>query len=142
VIKLLHSSQTAVHIVTLLEEMPVQETIDAAHDLAAADYRLGAVVVNRMRPALVQREQVAGDGRVEVASLKAGLKMAGVATALADPLAREMSEYAAWQREQADIADRLDSITAPRITLPDLAPPVDLGELTELAGYFLAGDVQ
>ena len=142
VIKLLHSSQTAVHIVTLLEEMPVQETIDAAHDLAAADYRLGAVVVNRMRPALVQREQVAGDGGVDVASLKAGLKMAGVATALADPLAREMSEYAAWQREQADIADRLDSITAPRITLPDLAPPVDLGELTELAGYFLAGDVQ
>ena len=110
---------------------------------------LAEIVDHSLRPQLlhclhhvVQREQVAGDGRVDVASLKAGLKMAGVATALADPLAREMSEYAAWQREQADIADRLDSITAPRITLPDLAPPVDLGELTELAGYFLARDVQ
>ncbi len=30
VIKLLHGKQTAVHLVTLLEEMPVQETIDAA----------------------------------------------------------------------------------------------------------------
>src|SRR6478609_2599374 len=30
VIKLLHSDRTAVHIVTLLEEMPVQETLDAA----------------------------------------------------------------------------------------------------------------
>ena len=58
VIQLLHSAQTAVHIVTLLEEMPVQETIDAAQDLAAADYPLGAVIVNRMRPALVKREQV------------------------------------------------------------------------------------
>ena len=32
VIDLLHSTNTAVHLVTLLEEMPVQETIDAAHD--------------------------------------------------------------------------------------------------------------
>jgi hypothetical protein len=95
-----------------------------------------------MRPALVQREQVAGDGRVDVASLKAGLKMAGVATGLTEPLAREMTEYAARQREQADIADRLDSITAPRITLPELTPPVDLGELMELASCFLARDVQ
>ena len=142
VIQLLHSAQTAVHIVTLLEEMPVQETIDAAHDLTAADYPLGAVIVNRVRPALVKREQVTGDGGVDVASLKAGLKMAGVATGLTDPLAREMSEYAARQREQADIADRLDSITAPRITLPELIPPVDLGELTELASCFLARDVQ
>ena len=35
VIKLLHGPQTAVHIVTLLEEMPVQETIDAAAELGA-----------------------------------------------------------------------------------------------------------
>ena len=38
VIELLHSAQTAVHLVTLLEEMPVQETIDAAEDLAAAGF--------------------------------------------------------------------------------------------------------
>ena len=34
VIQLLHGERTAVHLVTLLEEMPVQETIDAAADLA------------------------------------------------------------------------------------------------------------
>ena len=36
VIKLLHGRQTAVHLVTLLEEMPVQETVDAAAELRDA----------------------------------------------------------------------------------------------------------
>jgi anion-transporting ArsA/GET3 family ATPase len=142
VIQLLHSVRTAVHLVTLLEEMPVQETIDAAHDLAVAQYPIGAVVVNRMRPALVERGQVARGGDVDLASLRAGLKMASVAVAWADPLARQMSEYADRQREQADIVERLESIPAPRITLPDVTPPVELGELTELASYFRAGDAQ
>jgi hypothetical protein len=48
-----------------------------------------------------------------------------------------MSEYAARQREEAEIVARLASIKAPRITLPDVAPPVELGELNELARYFL-----
>jgi anion-transporting ArsA/GET3 family ATPase len=137
VIELLHSFRTAVHLVTLLEEMPVQETIDAAQDLAAARYPMGAVVVNRMRPALVEPEQVGGNGVVDLASLRAGLRMAGVASAFAGPLARQMSEYAARQREEAEIVARLASIKAPRITLPDVAPPVELGELNELARYFL-----
>ncbi len=46
---LLHSSRTAVHLTTLLEPMPVQETADAVSELAAADLRLGAVVVNQAR---------------------------------------------------------------------------------------------
>ena len=55
VITLLHGKQTAVHLVTLLEEMPVQETIDAAVELAAGGFHLGAVIVNRARPALIER---------------------------------------------------------------------------------------
>ncbi len=53
VIKLLHGKQTAVHLVTLLEEMPVQETLDAAEELRAAGFQLGSVVVNRARPVLI-----------------------------------------------------------------------------------------
>src|SRR3954447_26120290 len=45
----LTSPQTAVHLVTLLEEMPVQETTDAATELTAAGLPLGAVVVNSVR---------------------------------------------------------------------------------------------
>ncbi|MDI5976792.1 ArsA-related P-loop ATPase, partial [Amycolatopsis magusensis] len=50
VVRLLHSGETAVHLVTLLEEMPVRETVEAVAELDGADLRPGAVLVNRVRP--------------------------------------------------------------------------------------------
>jgi anion-transporting ArsA/GET3 family ATPase len=141
VIELLHGPQTAIHLVTLLEEMPVQETIDAAGELAAAEYRIGAVIVNRARPALIAPGQLGPDGAVDVTLLTAGLRKAGVPAGHTAALAQEMAEYAERQRIQAENAERLDTVSAPRIELPDLNPPVELGELNELAAYFTA-DVQ
>src|ERR1700754_1749867 len=46
VVRLLHSGDTAVHLVTLLEEMPVRETLDAVAELDTADLRPGTVFVN------------------------------------------------------------------------------------------------
>ena len=48
---LLRSPQTAVHLVTLLEEMPVQETVDGVAELRAAGLPVGAVIVNMVRTA-------------------------------------------------------------------------------------------
>ena len=138
VIELLHGPRTAVHIVTLLEEMPVQETIDAATELTRAGIRLGAVVVNRARPALVGKGQVRKGGRVDLAGLGRGLAAAGIDAALAGPLGVQLAEYADRQATEAANLARLDAVDAPRIELPDLTPPVELGELTELAAYFLA----
>jgi hypothetical protein len=125
--------------VTLLEEMPVQETIDAATELTRAGIRLGAVVVNRARPALVGKGQVGKGGRVDLAGLGRGLAAAGIDAALAGPLGGQLAEYADRQATEAANLARLDAVDAPRIELPDLTPPVELGELTELAAYFLAG---
>jgi anion-transporting ArsA/GET3 family ATPase len=91
VIKLLHGARTAVHIVTLLEEMPVQETLDAAAELRRLDFQLGAVIVNRARPTLIAAGQVGADGTVDVELLAAGLKRAEVAAAHAPALATEMA---------------------------------------------------
>ena len=137
VIKLLHGPRTAVHIVTLLEEMPVQETIDAAGELRMLGFQLGAVIVNRARPTLITDGQVGPDGAVDLARLTAGLDRAGVAAVQAPALAREMAEYAQRQRVQEENAARLDGLDLPRIELPDLNPPVQLGELTDLADRFL-----
>jgi anion-transporting ArsA/GET3 family ATPase len=137
VLELLHSRRTAIHLVTLLEEMPVQETIDAAAELTANGFHLGAVVVNRARPTLVADGQVSADGHVDVAELRHGLSAAGVDESQADALAGQLAEYADRQAVQAENRARLAAVTAPRIELPDLTPPVDLGELIELAGYFL-----
>ncbi|TWE10024.1 ArsA-related P-loop ATPase [Rudaeicoccus suwonensis] len=48
--QLLQSAQTRVHLVTLLEEMPVQETVDAVAELRHLSLPLGAVVINQERP--------------------------------------------------------------------------------------------
>jgi anion-transporting ArsA/GET3 family ATPase len=136
VIALLHGAQTAVHIVTLLEEMPVQETIDAASELRAAGFHLGAVVVNRARPALIEPDQLDANCAVDVKLLATGLRKVNVPVGYAEALAQEMFSYAARQRIQAENEEQLDAVDAPRIELPDLNPPVELGELQELASCF------
>jgi anion-transporting ArsA/GET3 family ATPase len=135
VIQLLHGTQTAIHIVTLLEEMPVQEALDAAEELTVSGFNLGVVVVNRARPALITDDQVGEDG-VDIKLLTAGLRKANIPAAHAAALAKEMSDYAERQQIQAENSLRLDAVKVPRIELPDINPPVGLGELNELASCF------
>ena len=136
VIELLHGPQTAVHVVTLLEEMPVQETLDAADELSSLGFHLGVVAVNRVRPALIDEGQLGPDGRPDLELLTAGLRKANIAAVQVGPLAHEMVDYAQRQRLQTENSRRLDELTVPRIELPDLNPPVELGELNELAACF------
>jgi anion-transporting ArsA/GET3 family ATPase len=137
VIKLLHGTRTAVHIVTLLEEMPVQETLDAVAELKRLEFHLGAVIVNRARPKIIGPGQVGEDGSVDTAALAAGLKKAGIGPEHAPALAREMTEYAQRQRVEDENTTRLEALDLPRITLPDLNPPVQVGELKDLAARFV-----
>ena len=133
VIRLLRSKQTAVHIVTLLEEMPVQETLDAAAELRASGFPLGVVFVNRARPVLF-------DGRrVDVAAVAAGLRDVRLPVALAEPLSEEVAEYADRLDIESLNETRLGELELPRIVLPDLTPPVDRGELNELADAINTG---
>ncbi len=80
VVRLLHSGDTAVHLVTLLEEMPVRETLDAVAELDGADLRPGAVFVNRVRPPRLPARSLAAaaDGRVDAARVRTGLASAGL----------------------------------------------------------------
>jgi len=127
VIDLLHGPETAVHIVTLLEEMPVQETLDAAGELTAAGYHLGQVIVNRARPELVPA------GKPTVSKLADGLRQAGLDAGLAPGLLAELADYAERQQVQQAAATDLGQAGAPIRRLPELAPPMDLGGLYELA---------
>ena len=136
VIKVLHSRGTRVHLVSLLEEMPVQETLDAAGELAASGFRLGTVVVNRARPELV-RDGVFRRTRTgrpaDVARLAEGLAAAGVDAGLAAGLALELSDFDLRQQVQNENAERLEVLALPVVRLPELNAPVDLGDLYELA---------
>jgi anion-transporting ArsA/GET3 family ATPase len=138
VINLLHGDQTVVHLVTLLEEMPVQETIDAVADLTENGFTIGAVIVNRARPAYIEDGMLGADNAADAKAISAGLRRANLPVALAPALAQEMTEYADRLELQAANASRLDAVDVPRITLPDLNPPVELGELNDLAACFFA----
>ena len=132
VIALLHGKQTAVHLVTLLEEMPVQETIDAAAELR--DGRLPARRRHRQpgAPDADRRRR-----RSTRSCSTAGLRKVNLPAALSKGLAQEVASYADRLTIQAENAAHLDELDLPRIELPDLNPPVDRGELNELAAKFL-----
>jgi anion-transporting ArsA/GET3 family ATPase len=130
---LLHSAQTVVHLVTLLEEMPVQETLDAVGELRAAGYRIGRVIVNRARPLLVEAGLLT-DGQVNHKTLARGLAKAGLQASLAGALATEVAEYSQRQAIQAEADDQLVEAGVPIVRLPELSPPMDVGGLFELAG--------
>ncbi|RSS56351.1 ATPase, partial [Streptomyces sp. WAC07061] len=78
VMKVLKSPDTAVHLVTLLEEMPVQETSDGIDELVGAGLPVGRVIVNMVRPHHLDEDtlRAAADGhRTEIAKAlsRAGL---------------------------------------------------------------------
>lgn len=134
---LLRSPRTAVHLVTILEEMPVQETADAAAELHGMDIPIGAVVVNQTRqPALSDAQlRSALDGTLDPEEVAGGLKAAGLAghTGLIEALIREAGAHA--ERVQLEAGQRLlvESIGQPVVPLPWLADGVDLAGLYELS---------
>ena len=59
VMKVLRSSATRVHLVTLLEDMPVQETADAVAELRGLGLPLGTLLLNQVRPPLLDDDLLA-----------------------------------------------------------------------------------
>jgi anion-transporting ArsA/GET3 family ATPase len=137
VVRLLHSQDTAVHLVTLLEEMPVRETVEAVEELDGADLRPGAIMVNRVRPPRLPARSVtaAADGRVDATRVRVGLTTAGLKLSPEDldGLVEETVEHAirvqAEQRARAQLAE----VDLPAVELPDLVDGVDTAALYELA---------
>ncbi|MFI0816736.1 ArsA-related P-loop ATPase [Streptomyces sp. NPDC021098] len=141
VMRVLKSPQTAVHMVTLLEEMPVQETADGIAELRSDGLPTGAVIVNMVRPAILDHEAVdaAANGRraaVAKALSQAGLggaRRGGLAERLVDPLleqAREHAERVALERAQRS---ELSGLDLPLHELELLTDGVDLAGLYRLA---------
>ncbi len=141
VMKVLKSPDTAVHLVTLLEEMPVQETSDGIDELRAAGLPVGRVVVNMVRPHHLDEEALraaSGERRGEVARAlsRAGLGAArrgGPAERLVDPLLEQAAEHAErveLEREQRAV---LAGLGVDAYELPLLGGGMELAGLYDLA---------
>lgn len=137
VMALIRSPATAVHLVTVLEEMPVQETLDGIAELRSAELPVGAVFVNMVRrPRLAGAElAAAGTGDLEAARLVAGLRAARLAPAepLAAALCAEASEHAVRVALEARERAELAAAGRPVYELDLLEDSVDPGSLYRLA---------
>lgn len=135
VMSVLRSQRTAIHLVTLLEEMPVQETIDGVAEIRDAALPVGSVIVNMRRAPIAHiGEALAIDDRKRVSS---ALQAAGIDKrkgAIADLLLGEARDYSARTQLELEQRARLAEVDAPVYELPLLPGGIDLAALHELAG--------
>ncbi|MBM7783499.1 ArsA-related P-loop ATPase [Tenggerimyces flavus] len=137
IMALMRSPQTAVHLVTLLEEMPVQETSDGIAELREARIPIGSIVVNLARrspldPAGLRK---AASGKLSRAQLVAALTSSGLAcdAATVDGLLAEAAEHAVRVALEDTQRKRVAELGRPTYELSRLTDGVDLGGLYELA---------
>lgn len=142
VMRVLKSPETAVHLVTLLEEMPVQETSDGIAELQAANLPVGRLIVNMVRPAVLDdAELTLAQGGVARAAIAKSLSAAGLGGArrggnaerLVTPLLDQAAEYA--ERHELERSQRavLADSGLPLHELPLLTEGMDLAGLYRLA---------
>jgi anion-transporting ArsA/GET3 family ATPase len=138
--RVIRSPQTAVHFVTLLEEMPVQETLDGVAELRGlpgGGIQVGGIMVNMARPVALTGDQLraAAAGRLDEDELALGLKAAGLddSRALAADLAAELAEQSRTELAQQAQRRRLDEPGQPVYQLPMIADGMDLAGLYRLA---------
>lgn len=137
VVKLLHSELTAIHLVTLLEALPIQETIEAIDELKELGLPIGSVIVNRNIPSYLDADDIAkaAEGDVDADSVRAGLAKVGITLGDDDfaGLLTETIQHATRVSARAESAAQLDEVDIPRLELPAISDGVDLGSLYELA---------
>lgn len=129
VARLLHSKKTAVHVVTRLEEMPVQETLDAVAELTALKLPVGHILVNAVSPPLLEGV------RVTKAGLKRDLVTAGLPhdAGTVDGLVAEARDHQRRLAVQSELRGELTALDHPVVELPLQADGIDLSGLYTLA---------
>ena len=130
-------SLTAIHLVTLLEALPMQETLEAIDELQALQLRIGSVIVNRNIPAYLTPDALAkaAEGDIDADKIRDDLTNTGITLSDSDfaGLLTEAIQHATRITARAESAEQLDEIKVPRLELPALPDGVDLGSLYELA---------
>jgi anion-transporting ArsA/GET3 family ATPase len=125
----LRSPMTAVHVVTLLEEMPVQETTDAIAELTALEITVEKIIVNAVQPPLLS------SGQVSPAELRRGLVAVGLPAdrGTVAGLHAEAQAYLTRREIEESLRAELTTLDRPLVELPYLPGGVDRAGLDQLA---------
>ncbi len=138
VMSVIASPRTAVHLVTLLEEMPVQETIDAVDELRDAELPVGGIFVNMTRNPVLSDDELdlAIAGELPTDRIEAALRSVDFtdkASAITTTLVREGDDHARRVALERRESKRLEELDVPVLSLPYLSDGIDLASLYELA---------
>ncbi len=145
--RMLRDRRSVVHVVTLLEEMPVQETADAVAELAAEGFGLGAVVVNQVREEVLDEgllAEVAAQPEAVVEAVRADLAAVGVRAGArtVEGLLSEARDHAERLCLERELTAEVDALGLPRVTLPTLPGGVEDGGVSVLADELVAQGVR
>lgn len=134
---LVHSARTVVHLVTLLESLPVQETLEAIEELKSHGLRVGQVIINRAETRHLDDaalERIAEED-IDAAAVLAGLEETGIGLDDEDlqGLLVEAIEHARVARGQLAAGETLKEFHCPTLVLPALPDGVEVADLYHLA---------
>ena len=145
VMSVIASEQTAIHLVTLLEEMPVQETLDGVSELEASGLPVGGIFVNMTRPPQLDAQQraMAIAGQLPKSEIESEISLSGLVATdqLIDALLTEASDHAERVDLEITELERLTQRGLPIFVLPLLPSGIDLGGLYELAALMSASGI-
>ena len=146
--RMLRDSRTRVHVVTLLEEMPVQETVDALRELSATRFALGAVVVNQVRGPLLDEHAAALLRRTDDDALTHLLRthLAEVGVRVTGPMLAGLIREATDHLERVALEDEMEDEVLgqglPVLHLPALSDGIEDGGVAILADELVAQGVR
>ncbi|MFZ0139998.1 MAG: ArsA-related P-loop ATPase [Aeromicrobium sp.] len=135
IMAMMRSQTTQVHLVTVLEEMPVQETIDGIAELRATNLPVGHVIVNLVESALLgdaTRDSMTS-GALGTTQVAAALKTVALDTDAAPALLDQGLAHLERQTLQDTQRDVLEDTNRQIVELPTMADGIDQGTLFELA---------
>jgi anion-transporting ArsA/GET3 family ATPase len=125
----LRSPMTSVHVVTLLEEMPVQETADAIAELTGLGISVGRIIVNAVQPPLL------ATGRPTQAELRKALVAAGLPAdrETVAGLHTEARDYLTRRDVEQALRTELAALNRSTVELPYLPGGIDRAALDQFA---------
>ena len=128
IMRLLRSATTAVHFVTLLEDMPVTETEEAVAALRPTQIRIGTVIENMVTPTPLDHHQLQAAAGGSVI-----LKVPGLTIKQNQALASEFAIETARTLQEQQRHDRLTTLGRPLIQVAFDHGGIDEGAILAIA---------
>ncbi|WP_425308002.1 ArsA-related P-loop ATPase [Ammonicoccus fulvus] len=128
IVKLFRSEITVVHLVSLLEDMPVTETIEAVSELQPTGIRVGSVICNLVSDSPFTDAELAAAARRELP-----LDVPELDPDQQAALVRELAADASWIADERACRAQLETLGLPMVDVPRDPTGIDTGSLFAIA---------